>query len=295
VKRIRARNVEDAGQISRQTVVESGSAGSIMSVKVNYPRISRRFGIFVLNMSGLDEDVELVITAPVSMHLALNAASGSVAVRNMSGGVELDLTSGDAQLMDLRGPLDCSLTSGDLEVRNADGPVTVRGTSADIHLADIRRRISAHTSSGDVVGVRLAGGEVSTISGDVRLRNVGPVSVHTTSGEVTVAGGTGRAIVKTISGDVSLDTRPGPQDAVEVSSTSGTVALQLPAGTGLDLSVRTSSGEVVSRLPVRVKHVSRTSFEGRVEASGRGERRKRAQKSGGATCESTLRRARGAR
>ncbi len=267
-KRISARDEAEAARIDKTTIVETGTAGGVISVRVKYPRISRKVGIFHIDALGLNETVVLSIAAPPLMALSLNTASADVVVRAMRGPVDLDMTSGDAQLVNLGSSVDCTVTSGDLEVRGAAGPVEVQGTSCDLRLSGISKSTIVRTSSGDVTARGLGAVSVKTTSGTIRLRDVGTVDVQSSSGDVSILGGKGRARIRTVSGECDVDLSPRPGDSIEINSTSGDVTVRVPPAGGLDVGVATTSGTITSRVPMRVRTATRSELAGRVGKGG---------------------------
>jgi hypothetical protein len=104
--------------------------------------------------------------------------------------------------------------------------------------------LTAGTTSADVetFGV-LASAEVRTVSGDIRIDSTGPADLRSTSGDIRVAftGTTARA--KTVSGDIRVHALT-PDATVHARSVSGDIRV---TGTNVDLNARTVSGRVTTR------------------------------------------------
>ncbi len=266
---IQARDQQEADRVHRLTLIDSGTSGDNVTVHVTYPSISRRFGIFTVKATGLNDDVALTLTVPPSMRLELSTASGDVSVRGMRRGVQLNATSGDAEFLDIAGPLTCNLTSGDIVIDGADGPVDVRGSSSTVRLNRIQKRVTVRTSSGDVIATRLTMPvEIVTSSGDVKLRDSHGASVQTSSGDVEATSVSGSLTVHTANGEVQLRPEPARGDVIDAQTASGDVSVWLPRGTGADVDVRTTSGDIVSRVPLKVRSATRSGLSGRAGAGG---------------------------
>ncbi|MFJ4778151.1 DUF4097 family beta strand repeat-containing protein [Streptomyces sp. NPDC088762] len=131
----------------------------------------------------------------------------------------------------------------------SDGVLTFTdGCSEDCYI-DYRLEVPAaakvklDSTSGDITVRGVAEAEVSVVSGNVAADRIGgPLTVHTTSGEVTATALSGpSAEVHSISGDTSLDFAK-PPSSVLAESTSGDVTLRVPRAP-YRLEVSTVSGQ----------------------------------------------------
>jgi DUF4097 and DUF4098 domain-containing protein YvlB len=145
--------------------------------------------------------------------------------------------------------------SGSVSVRGVHGDVETRTQSADIDLRDVGRL------------------DLETLSGDVTIQGVkGDAMIHTVSGDVSLTGARGDLEVETVSGDLELHdivakqvrthTTSGDvdfagqiQDAgrYEFNTHSGEIRLELPPDVGAQLSVSTFSGAIDSDFPITLK------------------------------------------
>jgi hypothetical protein len=126
----------------------------------------------------------------------VDASSGDVTVRDVSGPVRLDVSSGDVQLSGLGGPVDVDASSGDVIGDGLRGQVKVDASSGYIRLVMVvPQSVTADASSGDIeltvpdVPYRIEG---ESDSGDREIRvDQGGEAAHTlqlnaSSGDVTV-------------------------------------------------------------------------------------------------------------
>ena len=142
-----------------------------------------------------------------------------------------------------RTPLTVKASSMDVVARGPVGETRCRTASGDVNLDDVERL------------------EVSTASGDVRVRSVtGDADFNSASGDVTVTAVTGRLTAQLSSGDLvadvvgaglaigtsSGDVRIGRCDGsdVNVKTVSGDIVLGLPTGIRVDPDIATMSGKV---------------------------------------------------
>ena len=174
--------------------------------------------------------VDFEITVPQECALDAQTVSGDVVASGIRGPMDVQAVSGEITLEDTQGPLRLKTVSGDVAVRRYVGHIEGNTVSGDITFDAVRiRSTQLHTVSGDVdlKGVLESAREhrFRTISGDIDLSLVTPdllVDFHTASGDlesdipskvdrhgrkeysVALGDARGHAIVKTVSGDLSI-------------------------------------------------------------------------------------------
>jgi DUF4097 and DUF4098 domain-containing protein YvlB len=174
--------------------------------------------------------VDFEITVPAVCGVDAQTVSGDLSISGTQGPIELQSVSGDVALVDAQGPLRLKSVSGDVNVRRYVGHIEGNTVSGDVTLDSVRvRSMQLHTVSGDLElkGVLEPAREhrIRTISGDVDLSLVEPdllVEFRTASGDlesdipgrvdrqsrkeysVGLGAARGHAVVKTVSGDLSI-------------------------------------------------------------------------------------------
>ena len=153
----------------------------------------------------------------------------------------LDITtaSGDVELDG------CRLDVDQLTVQTASGDL-----SASLHACGEFR---FHSASGDLE-LDLKDGcadlHAETMSGDVTLHGeIGDAIVKTASGDIEVDGLAVRFLGSTMSGDVQLETSQLPQ-VMELSSKSGDVQARIPDAGPFSIRLMTTSGEIDCEFPM---------------------------------------------
>jgi DUF4097 and DUF4098 domain-containing protein YvlB len=111
--------------------------------------------------------------------------------------------------------------------------------------------LNVQSASGDlaVVGEVERDATVKTVSGDVRLQQVGcDLRVQSVSGDATAARVGGSVEVKTVSGDLRVESvREGH---VTVQSVSGDIEVGVEPGSKLDVDANSVSGALDSEIPL---------------------------------------------
>ena len=166
---------------------------------------------------GLSDDI--VVTIPAKAALTVKTRNARITVQGVRGAVRCRTVSGHVEIQGASSGADVKSVSGNVKLTNAAGAVQIR-------------TISGHVS---VAGGRpLSETRITTISGDIRLERVGPGSIRTTSGEVTVDGalGTGEsAEIRSHSGDVQARLRTPRGVRYALHSFSGDLEVRGPKGT----------------------------------------------------------------
>jgi len=191
--------------------LEIGQGGDSLAIEVKYPRNDG--GWFGGNKS---EPSRIEVRMPAGASLVVDVVSAQVDIEGLaSPRLVVDSVSGDVRLRATRAAeARFDLVSGDLE--------------GDLDSADI---------------------SVDTVSGDVRLsgRGGGELGVDSVSGDTELEyDSLRRAIMDSVSGDVSLRTALAPSGRISADTVSGGVQLRLPADTSARLSVETFSGSISS-------------------------------------------------
>jgi hypothetical protein len=173
--------------------------------------------------------VDYVIELPAAAGLAVQTASGDVAIGDLTGPAQVSSASGDMSLTNLAGPVTARSASGDMRLTNLTGDVRASSASGRIEGSDLTAVREVSTASGDIRLSGLFAGEtrINAISGDVRVGfapgSSARITASTTSGDIRTSGlmltnqlqtsrnltgtlgnGAGAVTISTVSGDVTL-------------------------------------------------------------------------------------------
>lgn len=163
--------------------------------------------------------------------------------------------------------VDLRTVSGDIRVTSVKGEVRVQGVSGNVGLEGTSRLASVKTVSGGIT-ITNAGADaqlsLSTVNGDllVQTLNTRVLDVNTVNGDVRISGWSGdRAHIRTLDGDLDLQTSLIKGGRYEIESHSGDINLSLPEQPGFELEAHTFSGRIRIDFPIRsegpIREVSR--------------------------------------
>jgi hypothetical protein len=182
--------------------------------------------------------VDYVVRAPRLCALRLRGVSNTLDVRGFAGECAVDMVSGEIELRDLNGDLRLRTVSGDISGERLSGKLEFKTVSGDLTLRESGlTSVQSNAVSGDVsLETGLAEGPYAfdSVSGDVRLTlppatrctaelagisgdlsTAFPVSGYSHSSgrhSVTIWGGGVKVSLKSVSGDLSLESS-GPLPA----------------------------------------------------------------------------------
>ncbi|RBQ17798.1 hypothetical protein DP939_23350 [Spongiactinospora rosea] len=101
--------------------------------------------------------------------------------------------------------------------------------SGDLSLGACRR-LNASSTSGDLSAGFAEHAEVRTVSGDIYLDTTATVTAGTTSGDITISDLNGTALLRTVSGDITVNATPPGQ--ITAHATSGDIRITAPPRAG---------------------------------------------------------------
>lgn len=213
------------------------------------------------------EPVDLVVKVPVG-DIAVETVDGDESVVTLEGSdkiierttVELQ---GSKLVVEYNGKSRHGITIsiGDLSWGNHKVRVHVtipHGSAANLAnaAADMRLRgqfasLDTKTASGDLVvkGDVAGNADVKTVSGDVNLQSIGgDLDVKSVSGDLRADAVGGSVTVKSVSGDVRVESVS--TGMVTVQSVSGDIEVGVAPGTNLDVDAGSVSGDLASEVPL---------------------------------------------
>jgi Putative adhesin len=201
--------------IVRATEYAYGLGNDLNDLQVQYTQQGNTLTVNANESWGIvlgNRGINLDITVPSSIDLALHGSSGDINLTGVDGKIDVNTDSGSLSLNNVNGPLDLSTSSGDITVINESGPV------------------SAHADSGDI-----------------RLDHAsGVMNLSTSSGNITLdqAQVSGQDLWQTDSGSIQFTGTLDPHGTYQMETDSGNVTLNLPANTSFQLTTSTDSGSV---------------------------------------------------
>ncbi|HEY0284813.1 MAG TPA: DUF4097 family beta strand repeat-containing protein [Vicinamibacterales bacterium] len=164
--------------------------------------------------------------------------------------------------------VDLRTVSGDIRVTNVKGEVRAQGVSGNLSLEGTSRLAAAKTVSGDITitnGGADAQLSLSTVNGDllVQTLNTRALDVNTVNGDVRIGGWSGdRANIRTLDGELDLQTTLVKGGRYEIESHSGGINLSLTEQPGFELEAHTFSGRIRIDFPIKSEGPIRDSDRG---------------------------------
>jgi len=204
-------NAEQAKQRLGDAVVEAYASGNRVELRVEYAG----------GRDGRGVDVEFDVKVPADASVELRTVSGDIRVTNIKGEVRVQGVSGN---LALEGTPRLAM------VKSVSGDITLTNAGADVQL-------SVSTVNGDLLAQTLTARslDLNTVNGDVRMGGW--------SGE--------RAHIRSLDGDLDLQTSLTKGGRYEIESHSGDIQLSLPEQPGFELETHTFSGRIRIDFPIK--------------------------------------------
>lgn len=146
----------------------------------------------------------------------------------------------------INGGIKAEDVEGEIELHAANGAIEVKGAPEEAYLETMNAAIKFEGERSEVVA--------KTLNGEIELEGVsGEVSANTVSGKIRVKGEQlERAELRTMAGEIELDSSLAKGARVNARSFSGAVKLRLPEGTSARFDVQSYSGGIQSDFASRL-------------------------------------------
>jgi DUF4097 and DUF4098 domain-containing protein YvlB len=215
---------------------------------------------------------------PSPVELEVRVPAGDVEVETVDGDESTVTLDGDERLVERtrvelvgnrlvveleggKGPFGITISIGDWNIGRAQLTIRARvphssraeisTAAADMSLRGRFSELETKSASGDltVEGEIEGDADVKTVSGDVRLDTVGrDLTAQSVSADISVSFVGGDVTAKSVSGDVRVDS--AREGRATVQSVSGDIALGVAPGTNLDVDAGSVSGDLSSDVPL---------------------------------------------
>lgn len=160
---------------------------------------------------------DIFVKVKKGVPVTVRVASGDIAVSDTFGRVTARSTSGDIKVMAAAGEVELSTASGDIRVSHSEAKhVSIETKSGDVTLDAVHAPATVRTASGDVT--------LYTHRGQ-------PITIEAASGNITAdltERLNGKALLRTVSGDITFHFADGGDAEVNLSTLRGSVRCQLP-------------------------------------------------------------------
>jgi DUF4097 and DUF4098 domain-containing protein YvlB len=209
VKRMRGTSEADAKARLPDLQIEILERAGRLQIRTNYPRVRNGGGA-----------VDYTLAVPSAADLVIRSISGDVRVSNVRGELRAETINGNLEATSIGRVQLAKTISGNVTISGADG--------------DLR----AESVNGDVVvrGIKGRSGQVSTVSGDVRMSDI----------ELE------RANIGSINGDIDYAGELARSGRYELHTHSGDVTVAPSGNAGLDVEANTFNGEIMSQIPLEL-------------------------------------------
>ncbi|MDH6707439.1 hypothetical protein P3T27_004176 [Kitasatospora sp. MAA19] len=162
--------------------------------------------------------------------------------------IKLDTSAGDITVHGKAGATQAAVHR-DIEYRSGKPGATTRVDGGVLVLSGCGRNCSVDYTVELPPGLPISGG---TSSGGVKLSQVGEVSVHTSSGDITLDDVAGPVDVRTDNGEIKGTSLKG--DRVSAKTDNG--GIKLTPGKAQNITAKTSNGEINVTVPTSSYHVT---------------------------------------
>jgi DUF4097 and DUF4098 domain-containing protein YvlB len=155
---------------------------------------------------GNSPHIDLVVTVPASMMLAVSDGSGEIEVTDIDGAISITDGSGGLSLNNIHNSVSIVDGSGGIELTNIGGSVDIEDGSGGITLNGIGGDLSIDDGSGSIYARGITGNaEINDGSGDLTVKKVtGIITLDDGSGDIDIEEAGGLKIIDSGSGGLKV-------------------------------------------------------------------------------------------
>ena len=192
------------GETGRRGRVEVSLVGNTVVVKTG-------------SREGAPSVIDLDVTVPQSMALALSGTYADITVDGVQGAISAETV------------------NGEINVRGGKGIITLHSIQGGVTLADASGRT-----------------EVNSVNEDIQVSNVtGELKVETTNGEITLTGIKSSSVdAGTINGDVTYEGTVTDGGSYSFGSHNGDITVSIPEGANVTVTTATANGDIDASFPL---------------------------------------------
>jgi len=117
-----------------------------------------------------DAVIDLTVSLPAGVALAVDDGSGSIDIRDIEGSVVIEDGSGELHVENVRGDLEVDDGSGEIEIRGVTGDVRIDDGSGTLRVVEVGGSLTIDDGSGSI--------DIDGVGKDLALKETGSGSLH---------------------------------------------------------------------------------------------------------------------
>ena len=212
----------------------------------------------IANWGRAEYPIDFKVVVPEGMNIRLHDTSGIIELSDLRGNVTVDDTSGTLSVSRLGGSLVVRKESGDIRVEQVRGETRINSRSGQMHLADLGR-LDVEASEGNLGIMNVESADIHNGAGNVQISGIkGALRLQDSSGEIVVRDVAGTVDIRDTSGQIRV-TQVG---AVTISDTDGNItvadatSLNVTEKESGEVTVHNVRGQVDVPAKIKVKRKS---------------------------------------
>jgi DUF4097 and DUF4098 domain-containing protein YvlB len=192
------------------------------------------------------------VEVPSETRLEISTGGGGIKVYAMRRDADLNTSGGGIEVEGFAGNLLAHTSGGGISLREITGNSKVDTSGGGINAKSVEGPIEARTSGGSI--------EMDRVTGDILAK--------TSGGGIRIDRAGGRVEAETSGGSVEVNFEKGNSRGGELGTSGGSVRVGLDPNANLNIDASTSAGHVNTSLPIKLRHVSKSSLSGSLGSGG---------------------------
>ena len=243
-----------AGNLLRLELYPGSSARVVTELEISVPK--QMLQVAVNNTSGsiavydLDGNVQIgsgggpLIADRIRGDVRGHTGFGEIRLGTIGGSAQCSSGGGSITLENASGEMNCVTGGGDIDIKFAGGAIALSTEGGNIHVERAGATVRARSVAG-LVEVEQAKGAVfaDTGGGSIQVGTSNGVRAESAAGTIRIKGGTGPMTVSTLLGNILAELMTGGRMSdSSLASGEGDITVFIPANMGLAIRTRSDSG-----------------------------------------------------